>query len=145
MVGPEFAAMPEAYLGTEPVTGTDKPTEGRKASSLGERLFAALGDVGASTYRAFHEMPAARQAMYERAAVSFTASLTYAESEGVREALLSSVLLEALTELLAARDDFFTIPEDFPFDARLAAATRPDLASGKARVAIAQAEGRADG
>lgn len=70
-------------------------TEGKaSSSSLGARLQDALVDacVGVD----------APDSYYERAAVTFTASLTYAESEGVREALLSSVLLAALNKARGA-------------------------------------------
>lgn len=79
---------PSASLGTPiRLEGLEKP-EG-KASSLGARLYAAMVDNAGR----LDLTPPASQAYYERAAVRFVASLTYAESEGVREALLSSVLL----------------------------------------------------
>ena len=67
--------------------------EGR-ASSLGARLWSALSDNAPLGVLA--QQPPMTQAYYERAAVRFVASLTYAESEGVREALVSSTLLETL-------------------------------------------------
>lgn len=77
-------------------------TEGRAASSLGERLYDAMLQTARddASYRIlggpFHSQRPAVQTLYEKAAVTFVSRLTYAESEGVREALLSSVLLEAL-------------------------------------------------
>lgn len=60
--------------------------------SLGERLYEALRPAGLR----FAECDPDVQALYDRAAVTFVSRLTYTESAGVREALLSSVLLEAL-------------------------------------------------
>ncbi len=102
--------------------------EGR-ASSLGARLFAAFDEPSLPR---FHDCPPQMQAVYERAAVSFVASLTYAESEGVREALLSSVLLEAGRAALVIFDSYGPDADhdDPPF-----VKARADL-----RAAIAQAE-----
>lgn len=78
------------------------PATDRTATSLGARLYDAMQAVAIESglpslgARALASHDPLTQALYERAAVRFTASLTYAESEGVREALISSVLIEHL-------------------------------------------------
>jgi len=74
-------------------------TEGRAASSLGERLYAATAKAW-DWAAEWHDLTPGAQTINDKIAVQFTASLTYAESEGVREALLSSVLLGALKGLM---------------------------------------------
>jgi hypothetical protein len=113
--------------------------EGRAASSLGERLYSAmlavardanlptLGDVP------FWRQPAGVQVLYELGAVRFVARLTYAESEGTREALLSSLLLAELKKAERFIAGFEGDPLQEGVDALLA----------ETRAAIAQAEGRA--
>lgn len=109
-----------------------------KASSLGARLYEAMADTILGSAR-FHEQPSLTQAYYERAAVRFVASLTYAESEGVREALLSSVLLEALKGALC-----FGCGVRFGNnDADALHHSRGCVTCSPARKVIAQAEARA--
>jgi hypothetical protein len=110
-------------------------TEGRAASSMGERLYAAHSVAFGPFFLRFHQQTPTQQAKYERAAVSFVASLTYAESVGVREALLSTVLLDALRTAERFMAGFEGDPLQDGIDADLA----------EVRRAIAQAEGRADG
>lgn len=109
--------------------------EGR-ASSLGARLYDAMQAVAIESglpslgARRLETHDSLTQSLYERAAASFVASLTYAESDGVREAMLSSLLLEALKGL--TRD-----VQDYP------AWARPCLALDNALAAIATAEAAA--
>lgn len=79
-----------------------QPAAATRSTSLGERFYAAVPMAGLQ----WRDVPPVTRSLYERAAVSFVASLTYAESEGVREALLSSLLVEAAKhacDLLAER------------------------------------------
>jgi hypothetical protein len=79
------------------------PIKAVASVSLGARFFNALveaprrpGAPDRCRFGGFGDQHADTQALYENAAVTFVSRLTYAESVGVREALLSSLLLGAL-------------------------------------------------
>lgn len=109
-----------------------------KGASLGARLYDAMVDNSGR----FDLIPTMSQAYYERAAVRFTASLTYAESEGVREALLSSVLLDAVRPLAALADKIGpNAKDDACWCGQDGAVIRyRDIRAAAAAAALAQAE-----